>query len=369
MRILRHRCTRPSARAGYALWLICVLVPGATGLAGASSRPVKLVDGGFEKGEQGGPALHWHKMEGKGQAVLDPQEKVEGNCSLRLESPLKQQVLVASEQLGLAPLRRYRLALWARGTQGNKLGFSLEENGPDGPRKCGLQLHWPGRYRPNWIALYPGWKRYEAFFATGRRSTSWRLVISERCLNDALGDACWVDGASLTEIGGVKVAAKQAGPDNLLPPDVAGFAPDQKAWPRAWGSWWGPKEKVSTVPGAGHGGSHCLQVKLGPKDGSFCLVVPSIGVKEGYLYKFSIWARGSGNVQIAIHQLGDGPYYWCRPDTALRLGGTHPRNFKIDGVEWQRLEGDWIAEIPGMRWFNPYIVVSGKVDLSDASLR
>lgn len=333
-------------------------------LAASQSGDVSVVNAGFEQSDAAGVPAGWVKTGGGGELKLDTAEKADGKCSLRLRCNKGQDVQAASEKLSLAPLRLYQLELWVKRTQGNEIGFWIETTTSEGVRQESLQLHWPGRYQPNWFPPAPCWTMYRAYFATGRNETGWRLVIKQRCPDDRIGKACWVDGLSLKETGAVQTLASGKLLRNLLPIEAAEFVGDDTGKPTAWSLWWGDSSKVKVVPGGAqyHGNS----VKF--ESGNFGLAGGCFPVQEGRLYHLRLSARGKGSVSLGIHQLGDAPGYWCRSDTAMRLGNTHGRDFSLSGSDWKQLEGDWIAEIPGIRWFNPYLAISGTVELSDVSL-
>jgi hypothetical protein len=103
--------------------------------------------------------------------------------------------------------------------------------------------------------------------------------------------------------------------------------------------------------------------------GNYGLTPGYIPVEFGHVYRFSICAKGKGSVSIGIHQLADHPDYWCRADTALRVDDPHTVQFQLTDGDWQMLSGRWVAEIPGMRWFNPFIALSGEFEFKYPELK
>ncbi|NCO34073.1 MAG: hypothetical protein AUJ92_18830 [Armatimonadetes bacterium CG2_30_59_28] len=326
---------------------------------GSSSSPV--LNGTFESGTDGVPS-GWQVVAGKGTIHQDTQERAEGSASLRIDAEPKQEIQVASAPLPLSPLRIYQVELRAKRTHGNQLSFWVEEKSLKGEQRAGLQLHWPGRIRPNWWLVAPYWERYHAFFSTRSNAISWRFIIKQKGDDDRIGRFCWIDDISIVEIANVKPPRGAA--SNILPPEVARFVPDADGFPASWSLWWGDRSKLQSMP---QENAPACFLRVG--NGNYGLVPGYYAVEFGRTYRFSIDARGKGSMSMAIHQLADHPDYWCRADTALRVGDAHSLSFDLDTQEWRKLSGTWVAEIPGMRWFNPYIALSGAFELRQPELR
>jgi len=313
--------------------------------------------------EAGGIAGRWEVISGNGTLCEDTNDRAEGRASIRLEVEKGHELQVASTPIALSRGCIYRLELFAKRTPGNHLSFFLQENLPDSERQTSLQLHLPGRFRPNWFPVAPFWERYHAYFSTRSDGVGWRLMVKQKNEDARIGQCCWVDGITLAPVAKVQETSSQKESANLLPPKVVSFAPDSRGFPAAWGIWWGEAEKIHSVTSAD--GAPVLRVEWG----NYGLTPGYIPVEFCHVYRFSIWAKGIGSVSIGIHPLADHPDYWCRADTALRVGDPHTVQFQLTDGDWQMLSGRWVAEIPGMRWFNPFIALSGEFEFKYPELK
>ncbi|MHB9024094.1 MAG: hypothetical protein ACYC7E_07945 [Armatimonadota bacterium] len=298
-------------------WISVLLLIVGLGTARAAPAPVAIPNGDFSGIVTTGIPEGW-RVEGI-PASSENLRGVNGPAGAFF-SPLlsagQRCVLTSAQAIPVTPYHCYRLELQALGAP--YVGWSLNVLQMRQGQQTTMQL-WPTAYES--LPPAPMWRARRVQYIAGGDVTAIKLQITFEAKGSPGRFRCGLDNVRLLDIGALKPVNPHAA--NLhFNPGFELFLPDGTT-PVGW-------SEMGTVvvdPQRARGGSAFLHVEAKSR---FFLYTAGVEVAAPCVYRFGLWARGSGKLVLRARQYSV---------SSVRLQDLSSREFTLTD-RWQRCEMD-----------------------------